>query len=110
MNLLNQSLDDVQEMRGRVTSVASVMDSFNAQFDSYGRQIGDVTQSNTEIRKDAIAVEAKVKKLGVSVRTCDDPFPNRLVANVGGGQIDEPGFASLIPSHSQLFSVLHTQY
>ena len=69
MDLLNHSLEDVQEMRQRVASVGSIIDSYSAEFNSYQRQIGDITQSNLEIRNDVIAADDKLKQFGVS-NTC----------------------------------------
>ena len=66
MDLLNNSLEDVQEMRAKVASVGSIMDSYSAEFNHYQRQIGDLTQSNTEIRKDVIAADDRLKTFGVS--------------------------------------------
>ena len=66
MNLLNHSLEDVQEMRERVASMGSVMDSYDSTFLGYQRQIGDIAQANTDIKNDVIAAEAKIKTFGVS--------------------------------------------
>lgn len=66
MNLLNHSLEDVQEMRERVASMGSVMNSYDASFTSYQRQIGDLTQANTDIKNDVIAADEKIKSFGVS--------------------------------------------
>ena len=68
MNLLNQSLEDVQEMRERVASMGSIMDSYDSTFNGYQRQIGDLTQANTEIRNDVIAADERLKTFGVSHR------------------------------------------
>ena len=67
MNLLNHSLEDVQEMRERVASMGSVMDSYDATFLGYQRQIGDLTQTNTDIKNDVIAADGKLKAFGVRV-------------------------------------------
>ena len=67
MNLLNNSLEDVQEMRLKVASVGSVMDSYSAEFNNYQKQIGDITQSNTEIRNEVVIAGDKLKQFGVSL-------------------------------------------
>ena len=67
MYLLNNSLEDVQEMRAKVASVGSIIDSYGADFKHYQRQIGDITQSNTEIRNSVIAANDRVESFGVSI-------------------------------------------
>lgn len=53
-------------MKERVASMGSVMDSYDASFTGYQRQIGDLTQANTEIKNDVIAADEKIKSFGVS--------------------------------------------
>ena len=49
--------------------MGSVMDSYDSTFLGYQQQIGDIAQTNTDIKNDVIAAEAKIKAFGVSQKS-----------------------------------------
>ena len=59
--------------------MGSIMDSYDATFTGYQRQIGDLTQTNTQIRNDVIAADNRLKSFGVSHMQTTTLYPTKIV-------------------------------
>ncbi len=65
--LLNRSLGDVQEIKTRMASLKSVLDSYDARLGEIHRTLGDLTHKDTQLegRVDPLSSDVAVVKVRV---------------------------------------------